>query len=190
MSVASCKAVLAGLCCSHGRACCSSTTGAGLSDCASCASPLTAEGECATCNAGAELSGGACLETPTAPITVTAAEADAVGMGEGAAFLSDEGSSEKGSGWAIFSAEVALTGMYEARLLVPSAADAPGCDSRATAAPVVVHHSGTARRTVSAADLSPPGPGERNRLRTTFARWAACSHMVVLCRSVPRQLLL
>eukprot|EP01045_Picozoa_sp_COSAG04_P057229 COSAG04_NODE_27159_length_286_cov_0.620321_2_plen_40_part_01 len=40
-------------------------------------------------------------------------------MGEGGAFLSDE-SSEKGSGWAIFSAEVALTVMYEARLLVPS----------------------------------------------------------------------
>ena len=33
----------------------------------------TGKDECATCNAGAELSGGACLETPTAPITVTAA---------------------------------------------------------------------------------------------------------------------
>ena len=88
-------------------------------------------------------------------------------MGTEAAFLSDEGG-EKGSGWAVFSAEVALTGMYEARLLVPSAADAPGCDPRATAAPVVVHHSGTARRTVSAADLSPPGPGKTRPLAHTL----------------------
>ena len=110
-------------------------------------------------------------------------------MGEGGAFLSDE-SSEKGSGWAIFSAEVALTGMYEARLLVPSAADAPGCDPRATAAPVVVHHSGTARRTVSAADLSPPGPGETQPLANDFCSLRCVFTLVVLCRSVPRQLLL
>ena len=111
-------------------------------------------------------------------------------MGEGGAFLSDEGS-EKGSGWAIFSAEVALTGMYEARLLVPSAADAPGCDPRATAAPVVVHHSGTACRTVSAADLSPPGPGETQPLANDLCCALRCVFiLVVLCCSVPRQLLL
>eukprot|EP01046_Picozoa_sp_COSAG06_P000498 COSAG06_NODE_14_length_35011_cov_20.984132_1_plen_3931_part_10 len=136
----------------------SCTTGPGLTDCAACADTLTVDGECATCNAGAALSGGACHEIPTDTITVEDTDAEARGMGSTTAdagtFLSDAGVG-KGQGWAIFSASVAVSGTYEVRLLVPGDAY---CTPRSTSVPVVIHHSETARRSVVTADLSAPGP--------------------------------
>lgn len=68
--------------------------GAGVADCATCADPLTVEGECATCNAGGELSGGKCRETPTATITIEDDAAEVQGMvstaGDAGTFLTDE----------------------------------------------------------------------------------------------------
>lgn len=137
------------------------TTGVGAADCATVVDPPTLQGECATCNAGGELSGGLCRETPTVTITVEDSDpgASVHGMvssssGGGNTFVTDEGAA-KGDAWAIFSAPVALSGTYELQLAVPAAAY---CSPRATAVPVVVHHSGTARRTVVSVDLTAPGP--------------------------------
>jgi hypothetical protein len=136
-----------------------STTGSGLTDCATVAEPPTVQGECASCNPGADLSGGLCREIPTAAIILDDAGAQVEGMvslssGGGQTFVSDEGAG-KGSSWAIFSGAVALSGTYEVKLGVPASAF---CTPRATSVPVVVHHSGTARRTVVTADLTAPGP--------------------------------
>ena len=139
----------------------SCATGSGVTECASCASPLTAQDECASCNAGATLlAGGVCradATVPSATLTLDDADAEVVGMatqtaGDGSSFVSDQGQG-KGTGWAIFTGAVTESGRYEVRLAVPTTA---GC-SGASAVPVVVHHSETARRTVVAADLSTAG---------------------------------
>jgi hypothetical protein len=101
-------------------------TGAGVTECATCASPLTKDDECATCNGGAELSGGACWEIPTVTIMVEddASSVENHGMvstaSEGGTFWSDEGLG-KGDRWAIFSGAIAVSGTYEVRLAVPPA---------------------------------------------------------------------
>ena len=136
----------------------SCTAGSGTTECATCADPLTREGECTSCNGGAVLLDGACRQLPTATITVEATAARVHGMAsegsDSGTFVSDQGLG-KGHGWAIFSASVAVSGTYEVHLLVPGDAY---CTPRSTSVPVVVHHSGTARRTVVTADLSAAGP--------------------------------
>lgn len=138
-------------------------TGAASTDCATCAETPAMEGECTSCNAGAELSGGACYVTPTATITIEDGTAGVQAQGmistphgdSGATFLSDEGEG-KGERWIVFSAALDVSGTYEVRLLVPPA---EYCTPRASSVTVVIYHSGTDRRTViDGADLSPPGP--------------------------------
>ena len=98
------------------------TTGPGVTDCATVVDPPTLQGECATCNAGAELSGGLCRATPTATITVEDSAATVHGMvsqssGGGNTFVKDEGAA-KGDAWAIFSADVVSTQAIRRSLLV------------------------------------------------------------------------
>ena len=120
------------------------------------------EGECTSCNAGAELSGGACYLTPTDTITVEDGAADVQSQGmistphgdSGATFLSDEGAG-KGERWVVFSAAVDVSGTYEVHLLVPPA---DYCTPRSSSVPVIIYHSGTGRRTVIDADLSSASP--------------------------------
>ncbi len=148
------------------------TPGSASTDCATCAETPSMEGECTSCNAGAELSGGACYLTPTDTITVEDGAADVQSQGmistphgdSGATFLSDEGAG-KGERWVVFSAAVDVSGTYEVHLLVPPA---DYCTPRSSSVPVIIYHSGTGRRTVIDADLSSASPVSLGKLLLRF----------------------